>query len=354
MKPRLHKAALLVFIALVFSGCTEEKKPKTENVKPAKVLRIEESREYISRQFSGQVIAAQKATLSFEVNGKLIKLPVLDGSMVNKGDLVAAIDPQLYQEKVKETKAKYELESAQFKRAEKLIKKGFISQSDYDLLKSRKSIAEANFSSAKKNLRDTVLYAPFDGIIVKSYVENYEFIKAKQPIVLLQDLHEVDIEIFVPEYIILQMKKKYDLNPNVIFSQVQRSYPVNLKEFSTQADKNTQTYRAVFTLKAPEDINILPGMSVIIELQLPDFKAHGANYHLIPVSAVFSADTQQAFVWLVNPETLKVHKHKIVTGDLAKESIKVFKGLKKGDMVVTAGVYHLREGQKIKPILSED
>jgi RND family efflux transporter MFP subunit len=349
----MKKIKIIITILMMpwlLTACKEAEKPALEKVKPAKTMTVKAPKKYIERQFSGKVIAAQKATLSFEIAGKLVQFPTYDGMMVSKADLIAAIDPKHYKEKLNEAKASYSLANAQFERAEKLIKEHYISQSDYDLLKSKKEIAKANLSSAEKNLKDTVIYAPFDGVIVKSFVENYEYVKAKQPVVLLQDLHEVDLETFVPEYIILQLKDSKKLNPKVIFSLVNRSYPVKLKEFSTEADKSTQTYRVVFTLKAPEDINILPGMSVKIALTLPDYKVGGAQYFLIPASAVFSQSEDTSAVWIVDPNTNEVQARQIETGDLVNASIKVFKGLKAGETIVSAGVHHLHEGQKIKPL----
>lgn len=351
-----YQSLVLAVLVLFAAGCQEEKKIQVSNPKPkpAKVMTIDAGQQYIKRLFSGKVVAAQKATLSFEVPGKLNQFPVLEGSTLKKGDLIAAIDDLHYQETLKESGAKFDFAKAQFDRAEKLIKNNFISQNDYDLLKSKLNIASANLSSAQKNVKDTVLYAPFDGVVVKTYVENFEYIKAKQNIVLLQDLSDIDVEIFVPEYIILQMKQKSELNPRVIFSVVNKSYPATLKEFSSQADPTTQTYRAVFTLKAPEDINILPGMSVNLELTLPDFKTKSQSYYLIPVDAVFSGDDKQPKVWLVDPKTHQIHAKSIETGDLTGQSIKILKGLEQGQMIVVAGVHHLREGQEIKPLETKD
>lgn len=342
-----------VTVSLLFfwvTGCSDEQKPKEKPPKPVKAMIVPSAKHNQVRSFSGKVIASEEATLSFEVPGKLNSLTVLEGSILKKGEVIASIDPSHYQEKLNEAKAQFELAKAQFERAQQLIKKHFISQSDYDLLKSKNDISAATLASRQKDLKDTELKAPFDGVVAKKYVDNYEYVKAKQPIVLLQDLSQIDIEIFVPEYIILQMKSHTKLNSMVYFAAVDKKYPVTLKEFSTQAEPSTQTYKAVFTLKAPTEINILPGMSVNIELTIPDFRIGQESYYLIPSSAVFSNADGKSAVWVIDPKTNTIHMQEIVTVDLSNHNIKVLKGIRQGQMIVIAGVHYLRDGQKVKPL----
>ncbi len=341
---------LVVAVAfMMLSACQEEKKPEKVPPKPAKVITIGDKDNAVSRKFSGKIIPSTKAELSFEVEGKLTKLPILEGDRLKKGDLIASIDPHHYQEQVKKAEAEFELANAQFKRAKALLPKNYISKSDYDILESKANVAASQLSQAKKDLRDTVLNAPFEGIVIKKYVDNYEFVKAKQPIVSYHDLGEIDVEIYVPENMVIQFKKSSKIQAEATFDVIKKSYPVTLKEFSAKADPDTQTYRTVFTFKAPSDVNVLPGMTVAVTLQLPDFGSQGGDFFRIPVSAVFSDEKGNAFVWLVDKNNT-IHKHPVKTGGLVDNDLKIQTGLKPGQMIVSAGVHYLREGQQITPI----
>lgn len=344
-----RKLLFIVVAALVFSGCQEEKKPEKAPIKPAKVMTIGDKDDIINRKFSGKIISATKAELSFEVEGKLIKLPVLEGDRLKKDDLIASIDPHHYQEQVKKAEAEYELATAQFKRAKALLPKNFISKSEYDILESKANVAASQLSQAKKDLKDTVLKAPFDGIVIKKYVDNYEFVKAKQPIVNYHDLGDVDVEIFVPENIVIQVKKSAKIEAEVSFDVIKKSYPVNLKEFSAKADPDTQTYRTVFTFKAPTDFNVLPGMTVTVTLNLPDYRSQGQIFYRVPVSAVFSDEKGNAYVWLVDKNNT-LQKQPVKTGELIDQDMRIYSGIKPGQMIVSAGVHYLREGQQIRPV----
>ncbi len=198
-------------------------------------------------------------------------------------------------------------------------------------------------------MKDTTLYAPFDGIISIKYVENFEYVKAKQPIALLQNLNEIDVEIYIPEYIVINIQEGEVKDPQVIFQGLTQAYPAKLKEFSTQADQSTLTYRAIFTLKSPGNINILPGMTVQLKLSLPDFKYQSNPYNLLPSSAVFHKNSK-SYVFVVDPKTQAVQQQEVTTGDIINHHIKILSGLSEGQVVVTAGAQHLQSGQLVKPI----
>jgi RND family efflux transporter MFP subunit len=343
----------LVFI-FCLTACSEEKKiPVKIKPRPVKAIVVGEKKKLITREFTGKTLATVKAELSFEVPGRLIKLPVKESTEKQKGELIAAIDPKRYEDKVNQEKAKYDLAKAQFDRAKALIKQNFISKNDYDILESQMNIAKANLSTAKKNLRDTVLYAPFDGFVAKKYVDNFEYVKAKEPIVSFHDVEDMDVEIQIPEYIILQIKDGAAARPIVVFEGVNKEYLIKFKEFSSKADPDTQTYRAVYTLKAPKEINILPGMSVTVKFNLPDYKNDKKTFYLIPASAVFSGTDNKPNVWIIDKNTKKIKAKNVVVANMTGENIKVLEGLNRGDEIVVAGVSFLRAGEKVYPIESK-
>lgn len=347
------KQIILVGVTLTLLGCQQDKKGNAPPPKPVKVMTVPAAGSKVTRIFSGKIEAATKAILSFEVKGTVNKFPIKTGDVLKKGQFIASIDPHLYQEEVEKAKAEAELAKAQFDRGDALVKKNFISKSDYDLLKSKLNIANAKLSSAEKNLKDTQIYTPFDGIVIKKYIENFEYVQIRQPVISFENLDTLDVVIFLPESIVLQFKKGQEISPEVIFDEANKSYPITVKEFSAKAEKNTQTYRTLFTLKAPKEINILPGMSVKVKLKLPDYKNQGKGFIAIPSSAVFAGPDGKPNVWIVEPERKQVHSKTISTGDLIDNNIKVFSGLEPGEMIVTAGVHFLNPGQTIKPLEQE-
>jgi len=84
----------------------------------------------------------------------------------------------------------------------KLIKKDFISEREYDRLEAAVDVAEANLAIAQKALSDSVIKAPFDGRISNTYVENFQAVLAKKPVVRLLDTTQIEMVVQVPENLI--------------------------------------------------------------------------------------------------------------------------------------------------------
>lgn len=341
-------------IAALVSGmiaCDKQDKTKPEPPRPVKSIVLGKGKTTIDRHFPGKVLPALRADLSFEVAGKLVQFPIKKGEMVKQGQLLAQLDPKPFEDAQQQAKARYTLAKSQYYRGKELIKGNYISRAEYDKLQSSYQVTDANLSTAKRNLKDSTLTSPFTGIIADTYVENHEQVNAKQTLMSLHDITELDIETHVPEKFMLKLKeKKKDNSSNVkvVFDAYpDKSFAVDFKEFSSQADPDTQTYAVVFKMKQPEGINVLPGMSVTVNASISNKNYDHPEYYKLPVSAVFATKGQQSYVWIVNPKTNTVSKKEVTTGNMQDSSIEVLSGLKPGQRVVTAGVHNLRENQVV-------
>lgn len=349
----ISKIFLMLFFVMALMSC-EKKQEQKEIIRPVKTMVVGDKVDTAIRNFPGKVKANKEAKLSFEIPGSLVELPIQEGDKVKEGGLIAKLDPEKYQRKVEETKASYFRTKADYERGEKLVGPGYISRSDFDRLRSEYLMAKANYDTALRDLKNTSLYAPFAGVISKKYVDNYEKVKAKQEIALLQIVNQLDVEIFVPEDIILNLKKSDPAKINLSFEGApSKNFPVQLKEFSAEADPDTQTYRVVFTLPAPTEINVLPGMTATIHVPMPDYQSSSKSYYKIPSTAVFDGPDNQPSVWLIDKNTMAVKRVPVEITRLDQKYIHVISGISTGDIIVTAGVQYLQEGQKVKFLKNE-
>jgi RND family efflux transporter MFP subunit len=339
-------------IVLTLYACQQEKTTKPVTPRPVKSVVLGDTRSNVIRHFPGKVLPSKSADLSFEVAGKLVSLPIKKGESVDKGQLLAQLDQKPFEDTQQQMQARYDLNKSQYLRGKELVKNNFISRSEYDKLYSNYKISEANLNTAKRNLKDSTLLAPFTGIVADSYVENHEQIKAKETLMSLHDITELDIEIHVPEKFMQKLKQKEnDGDSKDLFVKFdafpQKKFNVDFKEFSSQSDPDTQTYAVVFMMKQPKSINVLPGMSVTISARMSNKNINQSDYYILPISAVFSEDKQQSYVWLINPTKLTVYKQAVKTGMMQDSNIEVTEGLKPGQRVVIAGVHQLRDNQLV-------
>jgi RND family efflux transporter MFP subunit len=359
-KVLMHTNTLLCMLVTLFlltscgkSETTESNKP-SDIVRPAKIFHVSDPSSSLIRNFPAEVEANAKSLLAFRVSGQIIKFPVKAGNTVTKGQVLAQLDPTDFQLRLDDRKARYELAQSQFTRAKSLLAKNLAPQSTYDEAKANLSVALSSYESAKVDLAYTTLRAPFAGSVAKVLVKQHENVQAKQPILMLQTRDMIDISIQIPENIISKVHKDTHYQPTVVFdSHPDSEYLVTVKEWDTQADPTTLTYKVVFSMPTPTTFNVLPGMSANVKIDLAQITDVAENRFLVPVSAVFVDEDEplnnsQKYVWKVDATTSTVHKVAVTVGEIKDEGIEVFTGVKVGDDIVAAGVHYLTEGMKVR------
>ncbi len=342
----------VVALSMLFTaGCgKEEVKEKKEIVRPVKLMTVKDSSGVLKYGFPGTVRAVRRAVLSFKVSGPLVSLPVEEGQAVKKDELVAQIDKRDFRIAVEEAKASYREAEQQFRRYKELYAKKQVSKADFDRYRAARDVAKAKLEDAWNALKDTTLRAPFDGVIAKRYVENFQKVQAKEPIVNLQDISRIEILVDVPELVMAAIKSNRTGKVVARFDSIPgMEFPLKLKEYSTEADPATQTYQVVFVMDQPSEANILPGMTVSVSaVSAPD--RDKSSWILIPAIAVLNDPDNNSYVYVYDSQSGSVHKRKVRIGRLeGSSSVQVFDGLKVGEQIVIAGVTQLSNGMKVRP-----
>ncbi len=342
---------LLLAFCLLLGGCKDAKEVEMPDpVKPVKLFKVQAEQEKLKMSLPGRVRAAQRSELSFKVSGPLEKLPVVEGQQVEKGDLVAQILPRDFQTAINEAKAR-ELEAEQqYNRYKQLYSKRQVSKADFDRYRALRDVARAQLEDARNALKDTTLVAPFDGVIAKRYVENFQKVTEKEPIVYLQLIDKLEILIDVPELMMAQFKQGGDLEVTAEFDSVPGNlYPLTVKEFSTDADPATQTYQVVLVMDQPEEANILPGMTAKVTVMSKE-GTPGDNTILVPAIAVLNDADGKNYLWVFNRDSKTVTKTDIELGNLSgSKNVLVVGGLQGGEEVIISGVTKLQDGMEVRP-----
>ena len=366
----LNKLIPIVFVLFTLNGCQEEV-PKKEMVRSVRAMQVTDASEFAKRWFPGQAKATQEVDLSFRVAGPLVKLPVNVGDTVRKGHELARIDPRDFQVELRNAKGQLEKTEAELKRAESDYERviriqkqdaGAVSQAMIDrkrqLVESNKAeirSLQAAMDSARDKLDYTYLKAPFDGIVTATYVENFEDVKRKQPIIRLIDNSQIEMIVNIPESLISHadslktdgkvLRVRFDSFPG-------REVEAQIKEIGKEASKTTRTYPVTLIMDQPEDIKILPGMAGNAASTVPQAGMQGQSQVVIPETAVFSPDKNNTYVWVIDDKGKKVNKREVKTGKLLDSGIEVLEGIQPGEWIATAGVHYLKEGQQVRILSS--
>lgn len=365
--PRLF---FILSLSILVSACEQETVSEKEVIRPVRAIQLSDTGQMKKRTFPGKAKATKEVELSFRVSGPLITLPVNVGDKVVKGDVLAKIDPRDFEVSLSNMLGQLSRAQANLKRAQseydreiRILQQdsGATSQVAVDRKKAAmdQAIADttslnASVSASRDQLAYTQLIAPFDGVVVNKYVENFESVSAGQQIIRMIDNSRIEMVINIPESLI-------SFVPNVERVYVQfDSFPehtltAEVKEVSSEASETTRTYPVTLVMEQPEDIQILPGMAgKTVGADIKESAAVMKQPITVPMSAIFTADTaEDSFVWVIDEATQTVSKRSVVLGSLTDQGIVVTEGLKVGEWIATAGVHYLREGQKVKIMSSE-
>ena len=207
---------------------------------------------------------------------------------------------------------------------------------------------ELAISTARANLEDAGLRAPFGGIIARRLVENFANVQAKEPIAILQKLEPLSLSFDVPGPDVSELARRPTLAATAVLDGLPgEEFAATLEEFSTQADPATRTYRGRVAVSIPGEAAILPGMvgRVIVTDTLP-----GRAETVVPLTALGSEADGTPFVWVVAEADQRVSRRIIRTGPVSGVTVTVLEGLNEGDRVVTAGVSALRDAMQVRPM----
>ncbi len=355
----VHKSPfiMLTMAITLLAGCdsavSDEK--SADLIRPAKIFTVADPSTQAIRNFPGEVEANADSKLAFRVSGQVIDFKVKPGTTVKKGDIIARLDPKDFELQIDDKQARYDLAKSKFDQAKLLLDRKLGSQAGYDEAKANLGVALSSLKVAKSDLEYTNLRAPFSGNISKVFIEKFDHIQAKQSIVHLQTRDLVDISIQIPENIFSRIDKDATHNPTVIFdSHPDEEFLATIKEFDTQADPSTLTYKVVFSLPTPESFNVLPGMSANIRIDLSQIIKYNVKQFIVPVSSVFSPEdktleSHKKFVWKLDPNSNKVTRVEVEVGELKSNGIQVLSGITSGDKIVSAGSHFLTEGMEVRP-----
>ncbi len=219
---------IVVLVSLSKMGLLGSKETSTEvEVAVANEITIVET---VSA--TGKIQPEIEVKISSEVSGEIIALPVKEGQVVKKGDMLVKINPDLYTSGynrtvagLSQTKAGLSQADAAFNEAKSnydrnktLFDKGIISKSEWDKAVASYESAKANKQSAyynvksasatvneaKDNLGRTTIYAPADGTISMLNVELGERVLGTQQmtgteILRVANLNNMEVEVDVNE-----------------------------------------------------------------------------------------------------------------------------------------------------------
>jgi RND family efflux transporter MFP subunit len=341
---RVRTLTLFLLVISLLSACAQPE-PEPRPIRNLRTIVVGDISDIRNGQLPGRARSADEVDLSFDVSGTISERPVSIGSMVEKGELIARLDPRDFQANVRSTEADARTAKRNYERGSELLKTDFISEAEFDRLEARVDITQANLDLAKKALSDSEIYAPFSGVIVNLSVEKFQSIRAKSPIARLLGVDMVEMVVNVSEsqitnvHQIEKIEVEFDALPGI-------RLPATITEIGREASLTTRTFPITLSMEQPEGANVLAGMAGTA-YATATLSTEEASGYVIPVGALFGEATDNVSkVWVVDSNST-VHSREVRVGRVTPGGVQIVEGLAAGEKIATAGVHTLSEGQQV-------
>ncbi len=337
------RAALPAAI-LFAAACGEKKQAGGFTPPPTNVEVAAAAKETVREMFEvvGTVEAAERVTVSSEIDAVVVELPFEEGGFVRKGQLLARMNDLELHAEARRAEALREQARLAFERFDSLAEQRIASSQDRDNARATLQVAEANLKLAQARLAKTRIVAPFDGVVGRRMVSPGAFLRTGDVITDLARIDVVKIAFAVPEVYLASLKRGASVEVSAA------AYPG--KEFAgfvevldPNLDAGTRSARLIARVRNPLR-ELHPGMSADVRAVLAERPAALT----IPAEAVF-AEGDANYVYRVNGDST-VSRQGVKLGARQAGRVEVTAGLKDGDRVVRAGHQKLFEGARVVPI----
>jgi membrane fusion protein (multidrug efflux system) len=281
----------------------------------------------------GVLLPDEEVDLTFETSGKITTIYFKEGSVVEKGALLAKVNDKPLQAELKKLEAQLPLAEARVYRQGTLLQKDAVSQETYQTVATELETLKADIELIKSKIAQTELRAPFSGIIGLRFVSEGAYASPSVVVTRLTRISPLKLEFAVNESEVnfvkpgmqLAFKVGNELNP----------YYATVYAIESKLDEKTFSLkaRAIYPNKEGK---IKPGQSATIDMEL------GRIDRALVVPAIACvAEMGRDIVYVYKGG--KAHRVEINKGLRTASSVQVVKGLAAGDTVLVTGVMQLRD-----------
>lgn len=330
---------------------------------PVTVVPVEQKSVPLYLTATGTVQALSTVNVRPQVGGQLLSINFKEGQEVEKGDVLAEIDPRTYKAEYDQALSRMHSDEAQlatargnYERSKQLIAKNYVSQQDLNTQENTvKQLAatvaadKATVADAKVKLDYTKVRAPISGLAGIRQVDPGNVLTTSDAIVLLTHVHPINVMFSLPARDLDRVRARQaegelpvvamDRTDDHVLAEDGRLVVIN-----NRIDPDSGT----FTLKSEfpnEDTELWPGQFVNVRIKLNT--VHDGL--VIPVQAV-ERGPDGDYVYLLQPDNTVQMQPVVVAGDADDTHVLVDEGLSAGQRVVTEGQFRLKPGSKVKPL----
>ena len=296
----------------------------------------------------GSISAVQGAVVSTELGGVVAQINFPNGGEAKKGDVLLKLDTSAEEGQLHTAEADLELARANLQRTQDLATRKVVSKQELDASQAAFGQKKGVVDNMRSMIGKKELHAPFDGQLGIRQVNVGQSIEARQPVVQLTALDPVYVDFALPQQYLTQLGTGFETRVQTD-ALPDREFRGKLTAINPMVDTVTRNMTVQATLENP-DHALKPGMFVKVDVMLPE----KSKTLVIPGSAVSYAPYGNSVFVIEKKKDPKSGKESqslrqafVRIGEARGDFVSVTEGLKAGDVLVSTGVFKLRNGMNV-------
>jgi len=296
----------------------------------------------------GSVSAVQGAVISAELAGIVSEISFENGAEAKKGDVLMKLDTSQEEALLRSAQAEAQLARTDLERSRDLAMKKVVSSAELDSAQSKFTRLNAVVDQMRSNIAKKTVIAPFDGQLGIRQVNVGQMINAGQQVIALTSLDSVYVDFALPEQHLSKLTKDLEVRVRVD-ALPGREFKGKLTAINSMLDPVTRNVPLQATLENT-DHALHPGMFAKVDVVLPVKESVLA----IPATAISYAPYGDSVFVIEKKKDAKSGRESQVlrqqfvrTGETRGDFVTVTNGLKAGEVIVSSGVFKLRNGMEV-------
>ena len=288
--------------------------------------------------------AVNKATVSAQTTGRVTKINFDVDDFVVKGDILLRMRDREQRARFNAAKARYVEAEAEYQRVKEVHAKKLVARSQLDKAEARLKSAKAEMEQAQESLENTIVRAPYSGIVVKRYIEVGETARVGKPLFTGLSLESLRAVVNLPQDMIAVVRQ---LKRARLISETDNAQSIAAESIiiSPYADPASHTFLLRVNLP-PGQHGLYPGMAVKVA-----FVTREVKKLLVPVTAV-ARRSEVSAVYVMDKDG-RISMRQVRLGrEHDNEQVEILAGLEAGEKIARdplAATVYLKEQNKRQP-----
>jgi len=287
----------------------------------------------------GNTESLRSVSLKSQIKGRIVALPVEKGTRVKKGDSICRIDVEDRNANYNESVALVKQRELEFAASEKLFAQGHRSETQHSAAKSALEAAVARSLRTKVDLDNTVIRAPFDGVVNDRMIEVGDYMKVGDVCALIMEEDPFLVVADISENDITQVEVGDIAHANL---QNGQRLEGKIRYISSIADTSTRTFRIELEVANP-DKNILDGVTAELVIQSSEVMAQKMS----PATLVLN-DSGLVGVRMVDSEDKVFFKEVAIIGN--HETGVWVSGIENNSRIIVEGHEFVKSGEAVNTV----